>query len=115
MMPPTPISRLRYREHMDIEEISDSLAKLHDRVLVAIRFEWRAGTVVFDLSERGPAHRIVLQGVTNLACPRNLEWGPSTSINEATLTGEIGQSIKLEIEMQTGDVLTVEAKSMNIE
>ncbi len=99
---------------MNIEELSDALAKLHDRVLVAVHFEWRTGTVVFELSQQRPPNRIVIEGVTNLACPRNLEWGPSTSIYTANIMGDIGLSIRLDIEMQTGDTLVVHAKSITI-
>ncbi len=90
---------LDVRRHVDI-----LLDRVEPRAAVLRELQERAG-VEMDLS-----------GVRRVECVRECPWGPSTSINQAhapvpTRDG----ALRLEIEIQSGDVLVVDADRFSIE
>ena len=87
---------------------------MHDWTLLTILFEWEAArvTLSFQGPEAGVAS-IVAEGVSRLDVPRLNEWGRSVSVNKVRGPADnekTGQGC-LEIEMQSGDVITVSAVS----
>jgi hypothetical protein len=56
---------------------------------------------------------IVAYGTNQVVVPRKCPWGMSVSINTAVATTLSG-STRLEVHLQSGDVITVEAASMEI-
>ena len=84
---------------------------MHDWILLSILYEWEAARVTISLQWREEAVLpLIAEGVSDLHIPKLKEWGSSVSINEvrAPSNGAIG-SHTLEIEMQTGDVIKIEA------
>ena len=73
---------------------------LHDATLVAMEVGWPEGSVTI--------HRL-----RGLECPRMEPCGPSESINTVVAPTPLpdGDSRRLEIEMQSGDVIKVDAVS----
>jgi hypothetical protein len=88
---------------------------LHDATPVSVRLDWATGTVVLELrtdaSDAGRMH-LIAADTTELLCPRQLPWGPSVSINEVRGPVAHGNTMRVEIEMQSGDVLRIEARSI---
>lgn len=77
---------------------------IHDATLHSVEFRWADGIVLFQLSQVGaPAGMLIFTGVTSLHMTRNMEWGPSVSINSVR---EISR-YSFELEMQSGDNIRV--------
>jgi len=88
---------------------------LHDATLEKLSLDWRSGHA--DVFLRAATGVVILRasGVTNLVCPRLHPWGRSSSVNEVRgPLAQNGHSI-LEIEMQSGDVIVIEAASFAVE
>jgi hypothetical protein len=86
---------------------------MHEWILRSIEVEWKSGrvTLSFDTYQAGVLS-LVAEGVVDLHVPRMSPWGPSIHVNEVRQPpGRPGKRRKLEIEMQSGDVLTVTAAS----
>ncbi len=91
--------------------------RLHDATLVAVGTDWASGEthVRIRLSEeaaRGAEVRVT--GTTLLRCPREQPWGPSVSINEARLLPLQGGRKRLEIEVQSGDLIEIEGDAFEL-
>jgi hypothetical protein len=89
---------------------------LHDALMKFIRLEWSEAVLEIDLlvfTEREKSaqpHSLRFTGVYNFQAPHECPWGESNSINgvKRTVKG-------CEIEMQSGDVLIIEARSYKFE
>lgn len=90
---------------------------LHDAVLENIIVNWEAQTVILRLGEFGTRKKIDITAhdFTNLSVPRDNPWGDSKSINNTTSPKlqENGNYLYT-IEMQSGDVIEIEAKSFEV-
>jgi hypothetical protein len=80
--------------------------ELHDATLIAMRLSWDDGTCVADIGH-GTLGRCVLtfSAVSHLTLPRKQDWGRSVSINSFSAP----TSGQYEIEMQSGDLIKIEA------
>src|SRR5438876_7699953 len=92
------------------------MSLMHEWVLVSIEYEWRSAraTVSFD-TDRAGIVSLVAEGVVDLHVPQIRPWGPSVHVNEVRKP-RIGGSKprKLEIEMQSGDVIVITARSFDL-
>lgn len=80
---------------------------LHDATVQQIRFCWQEAVCTLQLSTTEDGERfLVFSGVTDLHIPKEQPWGPSVSINAGR---QVGLN-RFEIELQSGDVLRVQAK-----
>jgi hypothetical protein len=86
---------------------------LHDAFVTAIAIDWAAGVITIDasvfrvgLSSPAEACKLVWSGVTRFVANRELPWGPSSFINAAKFKAPSSY----EIEMQSGDLLLIDAK-----
>lgn len=88
--------------------------KLHDATLVRVVLLWDEEAEV-ELEFRVDGFKSVVlktSGVTNLTCPHENPWGPSVSVNEVRGPVEVRCGLhRMEIEMQSGDTIVVEAKT----
>lgn len=79
---------------------------LHDAVLSAIHISWEADRCDLRVQPVGTrSHVLVFEGFTALEFPKQAPWGPSSSINVVRES----QRGCFEIELQSGDVLRVQA------
>jgi hypothetical protein len=92
---------------------------LHDATLDRLELHWKTGEAVLHVRTGLAAHprvEVVGTAVQRVACDRRLPWGPSASINR--VRGPIamadGQGQRLEIEMQSGDILVLEATDVAV-
>jgi hypothetical protein len=107
----------RNREGEDVDESNLEWNQLHDATLIDVVVEWRSGESRFTirLSERAcRTAEIKAQGLRMLHCPRLHPWGPSVSLNEVRhMNGDEGRQ-RVEIEMQSGDVIEIEAERFEL-
>jgi hypothetical protein len=90
---------------------------LHDAILESCELQWSSGELILRIRTGDATHprcTIVASAVHRLACDRQLPWGFSISINRM-----IGPVIEhdasvLEIEMQSGDVIRIEASTFDL-
>jgi hypothetical protein len=94
-----------------------NISDLHDTTLLRIDCEWSKGIVVISLvsEDHSPTQiRIVATEVSFLLCPRKYPWGRSDFVNKAKIVNQVGGSERLAVEMQSGDVIEVEAARIEI-
>jgi hypothetical protein len=98
--------------------MTPSWEQLHDATLVALRAEWGDGLAVVCLVLGAPWEgpwQIEASEVRRIVCPREQPWGPSVSVNEVRLSDRSAEGCQtLEVEMQSGDILRIEARSFQI-
>lgn len=90
--------------------------QMHDWTLIDVNFDWRSACVSLAFEDTGAKKRtLAAEQVRLLEVPRENEWGPSVSVNEAfEEPGPDGAGLMLRIEMQSGDVIRVWAASIAV-
>lgn len=84
---------------------------LHDATLTCLTCEWGEGVCTATLrlweenAKQSRPYLLRWEGVTDMAIPRLQPWGPSVSVNTASLDGNVYQ-----LEMQSGDLIRVTAE-----
>lgn len=87
---------------------------LHDATLVSIAIKWdRRVDAEVEFRDEGPKLvKLECRGLRNLICPHEAPWGPSVSVNRIQGSTMESESLsRLEIEIQSGDVLVIEAET----
>lgn len=89
---------------------------MHDWTLGEITINWITGTLIFFLkNNKSEDVKIQVSGLYNLNLPKKEEWGRSVSINE--INGPLvlaNGHMYLEIEIQSGDTISLEAKLIEL-
>jgi hypothetical protein len=86
---------------------------MHDWTLISLELAWKDGRMTIELRNPKSAQvSLTAVDVSALHVPRAADWGPSVSIN--AVAGPMilpdGRQ-RLEIEMQSGDVIAITARS----
>jgi hypothetical protein len=92
-------------------------AWLHDATIVRLAASWPEGLVEVTFRTH-PNRSVQLVGhdVVQLSATRSAPWGPSDSVNKISWSrGRVGGSMRVEIEIQSGDCITLEASKFAIE
>lgn len=88
---------------------------MHDATLESMELYWASGEAVLRIRTGDPTHPqcvVVASAVRWIGCDRHLPWGFSVSINEVRGPVAVGDDASvLEIEMQSGDLIRIEAAS----
>lgn len=92
--------------------------ELHDATLLSVALDWRTGTAALNFRTANvSAPNAVIRGIATrlLQCPRERIWGPSVSVNKTTFEESGVDGVRrLEIEMQTGDVIVLVAERIEL-
>lgn len=89
---------------------------MHDWSLLSISVEWENGLCTFTfMTYPKLIKKLICEELLFINIPRNREWGPSISVLYANEITSIDGYNKIDIEMQTGDIITVKAKNIYIE
>ncbi|WP_437777111.1 hypothetical protein [Sorangium sp. So ce1097] len=92
---------------------------LHDATLETIELRWESGEVRLRIrTGDSEKHQLVVvaSSVHRMECERQLPWGFSASINEVRGPSPAeGELARVEIEMQSGDVIRIEAVELCLE
>ncbi len=97
-----------------------SWSQLHDATLVGLEFRWEDGDMIVRLrTGLAACPQAQIHGLRGkrIDCPRLHPWGPSVSVNELRGPSPLpdGPGQRLEIEMQSGDVLVLDAEAFVLE
>lgn len=100
---------------MEESELDIEKEQLHDSLVKDILIDREDESVVIRIATAEyhyPETRrasIIAEKVASFTCPMKSPWGRSCSINEVVKNGS-----RLEIEMQSGDTIMIEAESFKI-
>ena len=84
--------------------------RLHDAVVKDLCIDWAEATVRIGLSVYpGTRAQIVVQAFRRVQVPRVNPWGESECINTAAISLVDAEVQLLTIEMQSGDIIEIEA------
>ena len=94
-----------------------ALPDMHDWTLLSVDFDWAHAVAESRFSPVGGGERTLrVSGVIDLHIPKHKFWGPSVSINRAEWELGRGNAVQtVRIEMQSGDVITVDAAAFDLE
>ena len=95
-----------------MSEKATTFPELHDVTLIGLSLDWASGTVVVSLLSEGPVPKDIQMEcarTASVSCTRQLPWGRSVYVNKVQIAGGDGGAKKIEIEMQSGDVISIEA------
>jgi hypothetical protein len=96
---------------------SIELPNLHDAVMEGIEIDWKSATATLRFGLVGdppPKLALVFGGLREIHIPREQPWGPSVFVNVAEYVADNGDDLAVRIEMQSGDDITLRAKSVGI-
>ena len=87
---------------------------MHDWTLEGVSIDWQSGSVVRRMAGPSAPALLVAHGLRELRLPRKLEWGPSASVNRVAGPLErVDGLLLLSIEMQSGDIIEIEAAAFD--
>jgi hypothetical protein len=91
---------------MTLDQIS-----FHDSSIGSFTIDYINSEITFDLieSESLNKYRVIVKPFKNFSITNNIPWGASASINELTVNETIN------IQLQSGDEIKIEAESYNVE
>ncbi|HSM95771.1 MAG TPA: hypothetical protein VLT91_06995 [Rhizomicrobium sp.] len=91
------------------------MKSLHDATLLFVAFEWELAKVSFAFETREGRVDLFAEGVTDLHIPKKKEWGSRVGVNELRGPSKAEHGLyRIEIEMQTGDVISIVARSFQM-
>lgn len=89
---------------------------MHDWTLLSIRVDWMEGRVTMTFnSYKFNKVALTAEGLFELVIPKHNDWGESVSVN--SIYGPVrleNGNYRLEMEIQSGDTITLEAKSIQM-
>ena len=89
---------------------------MHDWTLLAANYDWPLAQVTLSFRTAVGTTAVVASEVADLQIPQRRSWGRSVSVNGAQWLAETGEQTQtLRIEMQSGDVITVEAIAFEVQ
>ena len=95
---------------------ANTFPNMHDWTLLAADYDWPSARATMRFRTAGGTTTLVASEVADLHIPQRRSWGPSVSVNSADLIAGTGErDHTLRIEMQSGDVITVEAAAFVVE
>ncbi|MGA9869373.1 MAG: hypothetical protein WBQ75_23305 [Acetobacteraceae bacterium] len=108
---PSPRNRLTPTSRSGAPMELEDAHRLHDATLLAIEVNWasRSARITFRQHPNRKVH-LTASGARSVVVPHDAPWGPSVSVNEVRQAGTPAGDGSLEIEMQSGDVIRVDAE-----
>jgi len=96
---------------------TEEWGELHDKTLVSLNLDWGTGELRMHVG-KGPHGQwlIVAAGVRRFECTRLDPWGPSKLVNDVRGPIPLAEGVVwLEVELQSGDLLRLEARNAWLE
>jgi len=95
--------------------MSNNLPNLHDAPLTSIQIEWAEKVARLDLEHSWPPIRgsLEFRGLQKFSTTLEDDWGPSALVY-AVKTEQVDDGVHVVIEMQSGDVIDILAKSYEL-
>ncbi len=85
---------------------------LHDTVLTEVRIGWTNHEATLSFRRADGSVGATIHGCSRVVLPRDEPWGPSSSVYAVKAGRSERGGVRLELEMQSGDVLVVEGASL---
>jgi hypothetical protein len=107
-------NRLLRIYHWDVNKILG--VEMHDWTFLTANINWAAGIAQLCFkNQKSEMVTIEAENLLDLHLPRLQEWGPSVSVNEVKGPYDVQSGFqKLEIEMQSGDLISLTAKKFKL-
>ena len=86
---------------------------MHDWTLLGVTYDWAAAQVTINFQAVDGPKALVATSVTDFHVPQLRDWGPSASVNGVEQVAG-ARSAALRIEMQSGDVIAIEATAFEL-
>ena len=87
---------------------------MHDWILVKIEYDWKSRECELLLKDcNSDLQKVTAINVSQIHIPHLESWGPSNSINRVLGPNQNNGAKLVEIEMQSGDIITIEASQFN--
>jgi hypothetical protein len=87
---------------------------MHDWVLVSINLSWASAKVEIEfVDSESKRRKMVAEDLSFINIPRRSPWGGSVSVNEVSRETVEENRVRLLIEIQSGDVIELEAGSIS--
>ncbi len=83
---------------------------IHDCTLIDITFNWKTAKLAIKVMDNLNERFLFFNEVNQLNLPRKFPWGESASINSL----ENNEEGRFNLEMQSGDNITILAKSFSL-
>jgi hypothetical protein len=94
--------------------ISIGYNEMHDWTLKSIFYVWKTARVELSFeSTESTQTMLVGEEVEELQVPQKRNWGPSVSVNRIYGPTDTGLVREMAIEMQSGDVIKIRARSFS--
>lgn len=96
---------------------NEEMRDLHDASLESLELHWSAGETILHVltgSSVNPRRVIVASSTRRIECDRRMPWGFSRSIHDVRGPTSSGDAFVLEIEMQSGDLIRIEAGAFDL-
>lgn len=89
---------------------------MHDWTLLALMIDWAKGVVTISfMNNQSQKVFLIAEGFSDLRVPKREKWGGSVSINEVGGPKLLQNgNIYFSIEMQSGDKIEMEARSISL-
>lgn len=84
------------------------IPQLHDAVLSTIEINWVERVATLSFRRADGLVMAVVRSCLSVVAPRHEPWGPSSSVNEVSVSSPGDGRALLNIEMQSGDCLVFE-------
>ncbi len=85
---------------------------LHDAVLTEVRIDWVNHEAALSFRNADGPVSATVRGCSSIVLPRDEPWGRSSSVYAVESAESESEGIRIELQMQSGDVLVVEGKSV---
>jgi len=81
---------------------------LHDATLLGIHYAWEARSLTINVRTSDGERELRFGEVVRVEIPQLQPWGPSVSVNTVRVTPGESASSRIEVRMQSGDVIVIE-------
>lgn len=91
-------------------DIPGLMIDLHDATLVEVLCQWGGQATITLQVASGQQLHLMAYEFTSVVVPREMPWGRSVSVNEVRLLESGSNRVRLEIDMQSGDTIAIDAQ-----
>jgi hypothetical protein len=88
---------------------------MHDWSLIGTEFVWAVGRISVRLESPEGGKMLVASEASSLQASRQHPWGPSVSVNSFNVQSNGERSQTARFEMQSGDIIVIEAAAFSME
>ena len=93
----------------------DALIRLHDATFASVHIDWADGSAELRLLvHKGKPVVLRAEGLKLINVPKREPWGPSVSVNEIRGPIPADDGLRMEIELQSGDTVAIDAEGFSL-